>query len=304
MPTDLHLCLSSLSTGDPEAAQACSQLLAATSPSPVISLALRCLVTPTDPDHSSIDPSSTPPQEHQGPMPAHVQAPLSSSAQTQSPEQEKQALIIQMTTHAALRPLTAHVPASKASISGSRICTAARTESNSQSESGSCQLCGNLDGVDSGDAVQGGATSDAQATASIAAAHFACNVLTAPQLLRQLPAASRKLLMQQSTLTALMSALQQISALNGSSKTPNSKAALDRGSSLASSGRSCKVSLPGTDLKGKHLGGIRLDGALDALLALGNLAGLLAGERVTKAAQVYALPVCKTLLPFCVVTTA
>ncbi len=304
MPTDSHLCLSPFLTGDPDAAQACSQLLAATSPSPVILLALRCLVTPTDPGNSSTDPSSIPPQEPQGTMPAHAVAPLSSNAQTQSPEQEKQALIIQMTTHAALRPLTAHVPDSKASISGSHICSAARTESNSQSESGACQLCGNLDGVDLGDAVQGGITSDVKATAPIAAAHFACYVLTAPQLLRQLPAASCKLLTQQSTLMSLMSALQQISASNGSSRTPNGKASLDRGNSLASSGRSWKVPLPGTVSKGNHLGGIRLDGALGALMALGNLAGLLAGERITKAAQVYALPVCKALLSLRVMATA
>ncbi|DBB07131.1 TPA: hypothetical protein ACH3X1_011703 [Trebouxia sp. C0004] len=271
--------------GDPDATQACSQLLAATSPSPVISLALRYLVTPTDPSNSSTDPYSDPPQEHQGPMPAHTLAPLSGNNQTQSPEQDKQALIIQMTTHAALRPLTAHVPGSKASSSSSHTCSAARSEPSVQSETGAFQLCGHSDGNGSGDEVPGSVTCDAKATASIAAAHFACHVLTAPQLLRQLPAASCKLLTQQSTLMSLMSALQQYSASNGSSKTPNGKAALDRGSSLASSGRSCKISLPGNDLKGNHLGGIRLDGAFDALMALGNLAGLLAGERITKAAQ-------------------
>ena len=163
-------------------------------------------------------------------------------------------------------------------------------------------MSGNTDGVGSGDAVQEGATSDAQTTASIAAAHFACHVLTASQLLRQLPAMSRKLLMQQATLTSLMSALQQISAPHGSSKTPNGKAALDRGNGPASSGNSCKVSLSETNLMGTCLGGIRMDGALDAVIAVGNLAGLLAGERVTKAAQVYALPVCKAPLPFCVIT--
>ncbi len=299
MPTDSHLCLSPSSTGDPEAAQACSQLLAATSPSPVISIALRCLVTPTDPSNSSVDPSSTPPQAHQGPMPAHVQASLSSSAQAQNLEQEKRTLIIQMTTHAAQRPLTVHVPGSKASISGSHRCSAAHTETRSQPQSGACQMSDISDGIDCGDTVQGGATSDVQAAASIAAAHFACHVLTAPQLLRQLPAASCKLLTQQSTLTSLMSALQQISASNGSSKTPNGKSALDRGNSPASSGRSCKFSLSGT-----CLGGVQLDGALDALIALGNLAGLLAGERVTKAAQVDALPVCNALLCFCVMATA
>ncbi|DBA70054.1 TPA: hypothetical protein ACH3X2_012301 [Trebouxia sp. C0005] len=266
--------------GDLNAAQACSQLLAATSPSPVISLALRCLVTPTDPSNSSIDPSSTPPQDHQGPMPAHVQAPLSGNEQTQTPEQ---ALIIQMTTHAALRPLTAHVPGSRASISGIHVGTMAHIETNSQSEAEARQLCGSIDGTGSG--VLRGVTSDAKAEASIAAAHFACHVLTAPQLLKQLPAASCKLLTQQSTLISLMAALQQISASNGSSKTPNGNAALDKGISLASGGRTCKFSLPGTDLKGTCLGGIRLDGALDALLALGNLAGLLAGERISKAAQ-------------------
>lgn len=298
MPADSHLCLSPFSTGDPEAAQACSQLLAATSPSPIVPIALRCLVTPGDPSNSSIDPISTPPQAHQGPMPAHALAPVSSNAQTQSPEQqEKRALIIQMTTHAALRPLIAHEPDSKASISGSHICSAARTESDSQSKSGACQLCGDSDKVNSGDAMQEEATSDAQTTSSIAAAHFACHVLTAPQLLRQLPAASRKLLTQQSTLKSLMSALQRISASNGSSKTSNGKAALDKGSSLGSSGRNCKISLSETDLKGTCLGGVRLGGALDALVALGNLAGLLAGERITKAAQVYALPACRSLCP-------
>ncbi|KAL0028291.1 hypothetical protein WJX79_007793 [Trebouxia sp. C0005] len=180
--------------GDLNAAQACSQLLAATSPSPVISLALRCLVTPTDPSNSSIDPSSTPPQDHQGPMPAHVQAPLSGNEQTQTPEQ---ALIIQMTTHAALRPLTAHVPGSRASISGIHVGTMAHIETNSQSEAEARQLCGSIDGTGSG-------------------------------------------------------------VLRGVTR---------------------------TDLKGTCLGGIRLDGALDALLALGNLAGLLAGERISKAAQ-------------------
>ena len=304
MPTDSHLCLSPSSTGDPEAACACSQLLAATSPSPVISLALRCLVTPTDPDNSSTHPSSTPLQAKQGHVPSHALAPLSSNARTQSPEQEKQALIIQMTTHAALRPFTVHVPSSIASTSGSHVCSATCTETNINSESGACQRSGASDGIGSGDEVPGRVTSDAQATASIAAAHFACHVLTAPQLLRQLPAASRKLLTQQSTLTSLMSALQQVSVSNDSSKTSNGKAVLDRGSSLASSGRSCKISLSQTDLKGTLLGGIKLDGAWDALLALGNLAGLLAGERATKAAQVCPLPVCKTLLPFCVGTTA
>ena len=307
MPTDSHICLSPSPTGAPGAVQACSQLLAATSPSPVIPLALRCLVVPTDPSSISTDPSSNPPQAHQGPMPARVQDPLSSNAQTQSPEQqEKRALIIQMTTHAALRPLIAHVPDSKASISGSHVCSVASAESGFQLESGAFQLCRDSGGFDSGDAVQEGATSDAQATASIAAAHFACHVLTAPQLLRQLPAASRKLLTQQSTLMSLMSALQQMSASNGSSKTPNGKAApvkgSFRGSSPASSGNSCKVSLSETNLMGTCLGGIRLDGALDAVIAVGNLAGLLAGELVTKAAQVYALPVCNAPLPFCVIT--
>ncbi len=305
MPTESHLCLSPSSTGDPDAAQACSQLLATTSPSPVISLALRCLVNPPDPSNTSIDPIRTPPPEHQGPMPARAPAPLSSSAQTQSPEQEKQALIIQMTTHAALRPLNAHVPDSTATISGSHMCTVASAGSSSPPESGVCQMSGNLIGVDSGDAVQGGATSNAKVAASIAAAHFACHVLTAPQLLRQLPAASRKLLTQQLTLTSLMSALQQISASNGSSKTRNGAAApvkgSFRGSSPAFSGKSC---LSGTNLQGDHLGGIRLEGPLDALIALGNLAGLLAGERVTKAAQVCAPPVCKACLSFFVVTMA
>lgn len=232
-------------------------------------------------------------------MPAHVQAPLSGNEQTQTPEQ---ALIIQMTTHAALRPLTAHVPGSRASISGIHVGTMAHIETNSQSEAEARQLCGSIDGTGSG--VLRGVTSDAKAEASIAAAHFACHVLTAPQLLKQLPAASCKLLTQQSTLISLMAALQQISASNGSSKTPNGNAALDKGISLASGGRTCKFSLPGTDLKGTCLGGIRLDGALDALLALGNLAGLLAGERISKAAQVYALPYCNILLPFCVIRAA
>lgn len=38
--------------------------------------------------------------------------------QTQSAEQQKHGMIVQMTMHAALRPLVAHVPASSASISG------------------------------------------------------------------------------------------------------------------------------------------------------------------------------------------
>lgn len=43
------------------------------------------------------------------------------ATQAQSAEQQKHAMLIQMTLHAVLRPLTAHVPASSATTSGSSL---------------------------------------------------------------------------------------------------------------------------------------------------------------------------------------
>ena len=53
------------------------------------------------------------------------------TTQAQSAEQQKHGLIVQMTMHAVLRPLIAHVPASSASTSGSfcKPCTSSATQS-------------------------------------------------------------------------------------------------------------------------------------------------------------------------------
>ena len=95
--------------GGKAAPEACQKLLTAVSHTPGIPLALRSLV------------SNPPPPQQVAPAaanPADLASQPQLATQAQSAEQQKHAMIIQMTMHAALRPLTAHVPASSASTSG------------------------------------------------------------------------------------------------------------------------------------------------------------------------------------------
>ena len=94
--------------GDEAAPEACSTLLAAVSNTTAMPLALRSLVS--NPPSLQIAPIAANPADSQN------QPQL--APQAQSAEQQKHAMLIQMTMHAVLRPLTAHVPASSASPSG------------------------------------------------------------------------------------------------------------------------------------------------------------------------------------------
>ncbi len=230
-----------LAAGVSAASDACLGLLAGTGGSPAIPLALRSLLTSTA-DHSS------PPVQQQGTStPQQTAAVSSNSPQDLSPEQQKQALIIQMTMHATLRPLTTHTPDSDASSSG---------------------------------------RSTSAASASAAAPHFACHVITAPQLLSQLPAAARKQLTSASTLIVIMTALQRPTSSQGNRSDPTSKTLPQKGKAVGPDRQDTGDCLQEGIQNVTQLRDIKLDTALDAVLALGNLAGLLSGDRVTKATQV------------------
>ena len=221
---------------------------------------------------------------------------LSSNAQTQSPEQQKQGLIVQMTMHAALRPIIAHVPDSIASTSGRDAATESHVRPSYGSDStaqllssrlgpGASHEFGGKDGLHA---------SDAGAEAAMpAAAYFACHVITAPQLLAQLPAAAHKQLIQQPVLMSIMTALQW-TVSTGSNTGTNPTGTRQKGNSIRSDGKEGAAECLSQGVsRDSDLSGIGLDGPLDAVLALGNLAELLSGQRITKAIQVcsHALPI-------------
>ena len=111
-----------VAAGDLAALNACQNLISCISTRPTIHLAVRSLVTTTpniNPTTTTTTPTvrSSPPPSQRESSPAQA-AVANVGPQAQSPGQQKQAMIIQMTLHAALRLLTAYIPNSPASISG------------------------------------------------------------------------------------------------------------------------------------------------------------------------------------------
>ena len=94
--------------GGEDAPEACQRLLTAVTHTQAMPLALQSLVSKPPPPH--LAPAAT--------NSSHSDKQPQLASQAQSAEQQKHAMIIQMTVHAALRPLTAHVPSSPASTSG------------------------------------------------------------------------------------------------------------------------------------------------------------------------------------------
>ena len=111
-----------VTAGDLAASNACQNLISCISTRPTIHLAVRSLLTTTpniNPTTTTTTPTvrSSPPPSQQESSPAQA-AVANVGPQAQSPEEQKQAMIIQMTMHAVLRLLTAYIPNSPASISG------------------------------------------------------------------------------------------------------------------------------------------------------------------------------------------
>ncbi|KAL3160392.1 hypothetical protein ABBQ32_010717 [Trebouxia sp. C0010 RCD-2024] len=196
--------------GDEAASEACSRLLAAVSYITAMPLALRTLV-------------SNPPSSQTAPVAAsltnsHNQPQL--AAQAQSAEQQKHAMVIQMTLHAVLRPLTAHVPASSASTSG-----------------------------------------------------------------RQLPAPARKQITQLPVLKTLLTALHRLAS--HSHQTKDAATLVGASQAGVQSDNANQSASNGVTLtpNGSKPIMVQLKNREAALLAVGNLAGMLAGEHVLKATQ-------------------
>ena len=125
-----------------------------------------------------------------------------------------------------------------------------------------------------------------QSTAEAAATQFACIVTTTPQLLSQLPAAARKEVTEPPVLTMMMTALHRLASHHqqtDGAATPSN----DSDGGLRSDGCNQSAS-SGTGLRGNGsaLFRVQLESREAALVALGNLARLLCGERVSKPAQV------------------
>ena len=203
---------------------------------------------------------------------------------------------MQMTMHATLRPIMAHVPDSIASTSSRHDSAETHVRPSSGSES-TMQLLFGGPGPSISREVGGKDrlhVSDAgEEAATPAAAYFACHVITAPQLLAQLPAAAHKQLTQQPVLTSIMTALQRTLS-TGSNTDTNPTGTCQKGSSIRSEGKEGAAECLSKGIsRDSGLSGIGLDGPLDAMLALGNLAELLSGQRITKAIQVcsHALPI-------------
>lgn len=125
-----------------------------------------------------------------------------------------------------------------------------------------------------------------QPAAEAAAAQLACAVITAPKLLIQLPATARKQLTEPVMLSMVMTALHHLASHQhqiddtathhrDSEATVNSNG----GNQRFSSGTTLVESTNG-------LVKIQLDSREAALIALGNLAGMLCGQRVSKPTQV------------------
>ena len=134
-------------------------------------------------------------------------------------------------------------------------------------------------------------------SAAVAAAHFACSVITAPQLLSQLPAAAHKELTHPPILMAIMTAMQHVTSTQGCTPQAEGQGAhlmgQVNGKGLNINGKRLEGNGKGPGLDGVEADGglnqllaIKLDGALDAMRALGNLASLLSGKRVRKASKV------------------
>ena len=117
-----------------------------------------------------------------------------------------------------------------------------------------------------------------------AAAQLACAVITAPELLIQLPAAARKQLTDPGVLSMLMTALHCLAS--------HQHQTID--TATASSGSEAKANNNGGEhsfssgitLRQSALVRVQLDSREAALIALGNLAGMLCGEPVSKPTQV------------------
>ena len=272
---------------------------------PSIPLALRSLLL----SHADTDPQPTeqPRSAESAAVSAAVSAKNASQAQ-QTHQQQKHSAIVQMTMHAALRPLIPHAPPCLANTSEPTVYpTSGIAKSNTQSPSETApssthagkQLSdpGYLSDIVSdlqncpgqhSDPVRstqvlnkpGGSQAYSPAHDSLLAAwHFVCHVTTLSQLPSQLPAASRKQLSQQEVLMAIMAGLQQVtdSPCIGAAKSGKAISQQYKGDS-------------GSDAHGKKSGKImgssRLSSSQDALLALGNLAELLTGQRKVKHVQV------------------
>ena len=127
-------------------------------------------------------------------------------------------------------------------------------------------------------------------TAQAAAAQLASNVITAPQLLSQLPATARKQLTDPVVFTMVMTALHCLAShqkYTHDTATPRRVSEAE----VQHDGRSHSVS-SSTNLRGSGtaLVRVRLDSSQAALVALGNLAGMLSGERVSKPTRVCMCP--------------
>ena len=124
-----------------------------------------------------------------------------------------------------------------------------------------------------------------QPTTEAAATQLASYVMTAPQLLTQLPKASRQQLTSAPVLKLIMAALQQFTLVTDQPLHDDSAAA---SCSITTGPSSHSINQPSLSAQGsREQAGVDGDwGSEAAMCALSNLAALLAGERVTKAAQV------------------
>ena len=294
-----------ISAGDEAASHACSQLLAAISTNPLVPLALRSLLSPS-PMFDSPSPPAGPKhaalvQEPALPNQGAYAPPRAGSAEDLSTERQNQALIVQMTMHAALRPLSVHVPDTAPSPSGSGQmdhssnpsslpATHPRTDRGGASprpptqQQTAVRVTSNPDCPDAVGCVK------YARSASVAAAHVACHVISAPQLLTQLPAAARKQLSQPGVLMTVMAAMQHVASTEGRQAGAMGRDGGLMGNPGGRNGQDSVGSSEGRSKGGGQSGRIRLEGPQDAVIALGNLAGLLAGERVMKASQVGSAP--------------
>ena len=119
-----------------------------------------------------------------------------------------------------------------------------------------------------------------------AAAQLASHVMTAPELVSQLPSAARKQMKTASTVKLIAAALTQLASdvqpnlTNHQGKPTISVAA-------ASHSSSSQHDISGQKGVGKHAcGKAMLEGSAAAMCALGNMAALLCADRVSKATQV------------------
>lgn len=121
---------------------------------------------------------------------------------------------------------------------------------------------------------------------STAAAQLACHVITAPQLLRQLPASARKQVTQLPVLNMVMTALHCLASHSHETKDATSLTGDTQAGVKSVDKNQRAVFGMGLRGNGSSFFRVQLESREAALVALGNLAGMLSGERVSKPTQV------------------